>query len=401
MRGSKHITAVMVIALLAVAMVPATVGAAAAEQSLTLGVTQDTETGNATVTVTQNDSVVENATVEVESSANYTGTGTYQTDANGTVELPNPEERVNVTLNASADNATASESVELVPLDKSLRVAVEHDDANDSVTATVRQYGEPVENATVEVTGSDYENGTFQTDANGTVSVAEPDTTTNLTFLATSGDLSVDRTVEITADEFGVSVTQGDDASVTVSVTEDDEGVENATVVVSGNYTDAGEYQTDENGTVELSAPLQNTTVNVTATYENDTAETTATLLGEVADDSPFGELVSRFVERLKTMDYDGPMGQAVSDFVTENNPGNADEKRPDHAGPKDDKADKHEDKERGPPEHAQKDKGDEKAEKTDDDSDDSDEAESDDDDDDDDDKKGNSNGKPDHAKGK
>ncbi|RLM52686.1 hypothetical protein DVK07_21905, partial [Halorubrum sp. Atlit-26R] len=122
---------------------------------------------------------------------------------------------------------------------------------------------------------------------------------------------------------------------VTITVTEDGEAVENASVAVEGNYTDAGEYETDANGTVELTAPLQTVTVDVTAEYDGLSAETTATLQGEVAEDDPFGQLVSRFVERLKDTGGDGPIGQAVSDFVTENNPGNADDKRPDHAGPK------------------------------------------------------------------
>ncbi|MDS0241330.1 MULTISPECIES: hypothetical protein [unclassified Haloferax] len=418
MRGSKHLTVVMVVAMLAVAMVPGTVGAASTD-ALHVGVTQDAGTGDATVTVTRNETAVENATVVVESSGNYAGNGTYATGANGTVDLPNPQERVNATFTVTEGNNTTSTSVVLVPLDESLDVSVEADDANDTVVATVTQYGdavegasvmvngtdyadngtyetdadgtvevaepttttnltfvamegdltaettvavegddlsvsaevddandtvvatvtqdgEPVENASVQVNGTDYAgNGTYETDANGTVEVAEPTTTTNLTFVATADGLTAETTVAVETDDLNVSVSQDGNESVTITVTEDGEPVENASVAVDGNYTDAGEYETDANGTVDLISPLQTVTVDVTAEYDGLSAETTVTLQGEVAAEDPFGQLVSSFVERLKDTGSDGPLGQAVSDFVTENNPGNADDKRPDHAGPK------------------------------------------------------------------
>ena len=345
MRGSKHLTVVMVVAMLAVAMVPGTVGAASAD-ALHVGVTQDADTGDATVTVTRNETAVENATVVVESSDNYAGNGTYATGANGTIDLPTPQERVNATFTVSEGNNTTSTSVVLVPLDESLDVSVEADDANDTVVAIVTQYGESVENASVQVNGTDYAgNGTYQTDANGTVEVTEPTTTTNLTFVATADGLTAETTVAVEADDLDVSVSQDGNESVTITVTEDGEPVENASVAVDGNYTDAGEYETDENGTVDLSSPLQTVTVDVTAEYDGLTADTTVTLQGEVAADDPFGQLVSSFVDRLKDTGSDGPLGQAVSDFVTENNPGNADDKRPDHAGPKNsDDADDEED---------------------------------------------------------
>ncbi|EMA04656.1 hypothetical protein C438_10123 [Haloferax denitrificans ATCC 35960] len=502
----------MVVAMLAVAMVPGTVGAASTD-ALHVGVTQDADTGDATVTVTRNETAVENATVVVESSDNYAGNGTYATDADGTVDLPNPQERVNATFTVSEGNNTTSTSVVLVPLDESLDVSVEADDANDTVVATVTQYGdavegasvmvngtdyagngtyetdadgtvevdepttttdltfvamdgdltaettvaveaddlsvsaevddandtvvatvtqdgEPVENASVQVNGTDYAgNGTYATDENGTVEVAEPTTTTNLTFVATADGLTAETTVAVEADDLNVSVSQDGNESVTITVTEDGEPVENASVAVDGNYTDAGEYETDANGTVELISPLQTVTVDVTAEYDGLTAETTVTLQGEVAADDPFGQLVSSFVERLKDTGSDGPLGQAVSDFVTENNPGNADDKRPDHAGPKhSDDADDDEDAPGnsanakngnggGPPEHANNNKAsddesedDEETETADDaddesDDDSSDDGSADESDDDSDDSSddssgnnGNGGGPPDHA---
>ncbi|QOS11898.1 uncharacterized protein HfgLR_08785 [Haloferax gibbonsii] len=497
MRGSKHLTVVMVVAMLAVAMVPGTVGAASTD-ALQVGVTQDADTGDATVTVTRNETAVENATVVVESSGNYSGNGTYATGANGTVDLPNPQERVNATFTVTEGNNTTTASAVLVPLDESLDISVEADDANDTLTATVTQYGdavegasvmvngsaydngtyetdangtvevaepttatnltfvamdgdltaettvaveaddlnvsvevddandtvvatvtqdgEPVENASVQVNGTDYaDNGTYETDANGTVEVAEPTTATNLTFVATADGLTAETTVAVEADDLDVSVSQDENESVTITVTEDGEAVENASVAVEGNYTDAGEYETDANGTVELTAPLQTVTVDVTAEYDGLSDETTATLQGEVAEDDPFGQLVSRFVERLKDTGGDGPIGQAVSDFVTENNPGNADDKRPDHAGPKNssDDADGEEDapgnsdkakngNAGGPPEHANNDKANDEDEQQTAETEETDEEETDDESEDDDESNGNGNGNgggpPEHA---
>lgn len=429
MRGSKHFTVVMVVAMLAVAMVPGAVGAASSD-ALQVGVTQDADTGDATVTVTRNETAVENATVVVESSGNYAGNGTYATGTNGTVDLPNPQERVNATATVTEGNNTTASSVVLVPLDESLDVSVEVDDANDTVVATVTQYGDAVENASVQVNGTDYAgNGTYETDANGTVAVAEPTTTTNLTFVATADGLTAETTVEVEADDLNIAVSQDENESVTITVTEDGDPVENASVAVDGNYTDAGEYETDADGTVDLISPLQTVTVDVAAEHDGLTAETTVTLQGEVAAEDPFGQLVSSFVERLKDTGSDGPLGQAVSDFVTENNPGNADDKRPDHAGPQNgDDADGDEDApgnsgnakngNGGPPEHANNDKAsDEEDEETDeteqaddeesetaddadDESDDDSSDESDDDDSGDDDSNGNGNGggPPDHA---
>ncbi|ELZ93027.1 hypothetical protein C440_12036 [Haloferax mucosum ATCC BAA-1512] len=411
MRGSKHFTVVMVVAMLATAVVPGTAGAASTD-ALHVGVTQDADTGDVTVTVTQNETAVGNATVVVESSGNYTGNGTYATDENGTIDLPEPRERVNATFTVSEENETANVSVTLVPLDESLDISVEADDTNDTITATVTQYGESVQGASVVVNGSDYDNGTDETNANGIVEVAEPATTTNLTFVASADNRTAETTVTVEADELEVSVSQSENESVTVAVTEDGEPVENASVAVSGNYTDAGEYETGTAGTVELAAPLQTVTVDVTAEYDGQTAETAVTLQSDVAADDSFGQLVSRFVERLKESGVDGPMGQAVSDFVTENKPGNADDKRPDHAGSKnssdgDGDADASSDKagKRGPPEHANDDKGDEdqqtKTEQTDEDeseeTDDADE-ESDDDSAEETDKGPNKGGPPEHA---
>ena len=136
-----------------------------------------------------------------------------------------------------------------------------------------------------------------------------------------------------------VSVTgdQAADGTVTVTVTENNTTVANATVTVealnNSSYADVGDHTTDENGTVELAAPEENVTVEVVADANNETASTTTTLT-VAANDSEgtlsFGERVSSFVDQLQA---DGNMsGQQVATFVVSNNPGA--DNRPDHVDP-------------------------------------------------------------------
>jgi hypothetical protein len=108
----RHAYAVLV----ALALVgAAATGATAATDGLAVTVEQ-TDAGDATVTVTSNDTAVANATVNVTVGENvsYAGVGTYATDANGTVGLPAPNRTVNVTVVAAHENETASTTAELV-----------------------------------------------------------------------------------------------------------------------------------------------------------------------------------------------------------------------------------------------------------------------------------------------
>jgi len=68
-----------------------------------------------TVSVTQNETGVADAAVNVSVTDNgtYDGTGNYTADANGTVSLPAPEENVSVAVDASANNQTASTTATL------------------------------------------------------------------------------------------------------------------------------------------------------------------------------------------------------------------------------------------------------------------------------------------------
>jgi len=327
---SRRTTTVIVFAVLlvAAAAMPAAVTAQTAESTLTVDVTQDAD-GDVTVTVADNGTAVENATVSVDTAdANetYAGEGAHVTDANGTVALPSPNASVSVVVTAVSGDQTASTTVDLEA--PSLDVAVEQDgDAVPTVSVIYAIGGDPV-----------------------------------------------------------------DGADVTVS-----------TVDENDSYAGTGDYDTDENGSVELPAPDEPVQVEVLATAENLSGSATVELQNASSADqneSAFGQRVSAFVHSLLSGDeHERQLGLLIAQWVTANNPGNA----PDHAGPPDDvgpddgegeDADD-DDRENGPPDHAADERDDvddddrEEAEGEDNDDDDAD------DDDDDDDDRG---GPPDHA---
>jgi hypothetical protein len=171
--------------------------------------------------------------------------------------------------------------------------------------------------------------------------------------------------VTAAADDTGlaITVTQSDDGNATVTVTENETAVVNSTVIVetatNKSYTGVGEYLTDENGTVGLAAPENETIINVTAAVGNKTAITETTLTaatGENESEQSFGQTVSAFVQSL-TNGTDNPIGYLVSDFVLENN--SAADKIPGHAGPPENQtgppthASPDNESDRGPPAHA------------------------------------------------
>ena len=449
-------------------------------------VVQDSVTGNATVTLTNGSAAVSDTTVNVTPSVTYAVDDQYTTDGSGTFELPNPGQTVDVTLEATVDETTVAETVTLVPVEDSIDVDITQDEGG-AVHLAVTQYGEPLADATVELTSTVayVDNGTYTTDANGTVDLAEPSAETELTAAVTSGDLEEFATATVgPIAEFEVGVAPNDDGTATVTVTRDDSPVDNATVNVTSDvaYAGNGTYTTDADGTVGLPEPDSSVEVSVTATEGDDDATTTAqltavdtglavdvvqnddgTALVTVTDDGSavdnatvnvtsdlayagngtyttdadgtaelpnpeqnvtvtaiarngteeatataeltvvenggyknFGQWVSAYVTQLMADGYHGPgFGQKVSEFTTGNNPGA--DKRPDHAGPPAASADEDDtdaqesaeadtdeaesadesestetkqrsDEERGPPEHAKKDTTD--AESSDDESD-------------------------------
>lgn len=266
-------------------------------ESLDVGVTQHAD-GTATATVTQYGDAVENATVQVAGDA-YAGNGTYSTDANGTVDLPAPADAVSLNVTAAYDNLSAETATVLHGHDLSLAV----EQASDgTTTVTVTRNGSAVENATVRVAGEPYAgNGSYATDANGTVSLPAPADAVNVTITAADSGDTVSKNVTLYQMVLAVEVTQHDDRTATVTVTRNDSAVENATVTVSSStaYAGNGTYSTDANGTVSLPAPEQDVTIDVTAADEGQTASTRVALSGPSAPAGDLGIGVSQGADRV------------------------------------------------------------------------------------------------------
>jgi hypothetical protein len=79
--------------------------------------------GSVTVSVAHDGSQVSNGSVSVsvvDANKTYQGSGTHQTTRNGTVELPAPDERINVSVTATADDWTVSTRKTLSSSDEKL-----------------------------------------------------------------------------------------------------------------------------------------------------------------------------------------------------------------------------------------------------------------------------------------
>ena len=349
----------------------ASAAVAGADGDLEVVVAQNDATGEATVEVTQNDTLVENASVNVtvdDENVTYDGTGDYETDEDGAVQLPAPDEEVNVTITADYEDetATVSTTLEAAP---GFQVNVDQNPGEDAIV-TVTDNGTAVENASVNVTVDD-ENVTYdgagdhETDEDGTVTLSAPDEDVNVTITADyeNETTTVSTTLEA-APGFQVNVDQDPGEDAIVTVTDNGTAVENASVnvtVVDENitYDGAGDYETDEDGTVVLPVPNETVTVEVTATHDDRTASTTATLQAHEIDPTlPFGQQLQQYMDTIE--DDEHPFGHHVANWVTKNNPGNAPAHAgppehagpPDHAGPGGD-AGNETDREPGPPDHA------------------------------------------------
>lgn len=373
MSPNRRRTVAIVAALMLVTAV-AFPAVAAAETSLTVAVDQDHETGDATVTVTDGDTAVDNATINVTTDENVTYealNGTHETDEDGIVVLPNPNETIDVTITATYDGMNKTVETTLTPLSESLDLTVDQTDGEDAIV-NVTQYGDAVENATVNVTTDENVtyaalDETYETDENGTTVLPAPSDDLTVTVNATSGDLTAEIEASLTAPDLAVIATQNDAGELFVEVTNGDDYVENASVLVESNesnYAYDGNY-TATDGTLTLPAPTENVSVTVTATTSDETATADATLLAQT-DENPnndFAEALVTFIEQMKPQNYDGSLGQQVSEFVHANNP--ASEKAngpPEHAGSNgknaggnDNAGDKpfDDNDRRGPPEHA------------------------------------------------
>jgi len=119
MSSQKRIAAVALSVLLVLSVVGPALAVAQEEDGLSVDVTQDEAV---TATVADGNGSVANASLTVsvdDENKTYDGAGTHTTDENGTVELPAPNETVNVTMTAEHDNRTGSTSVTLEASDGS------------------------------------------------------------------------------------------------------------------------------------------------------------------------------------------------------------------------------------------------------------------------------------------
>lgn len=165
-------------------------------------------------------------------------------------------------------------------------------------------------------------------------------------LVAAAGPAAAVGTDATVAAEDGLAVDVEQDGEVTVTVTDNETGVPNATVDVepvdtNDSYAGAGTYSTGENGTVSLPGPVSNVTVSVTATVGNETASTETTLTA--AEYENFGQRLTAFLQTAILGGANGPPGQTVSAYVLATNPSDS---VPAHAGPGNDS-----DNRTGPPE--------------------------------------------------
>ncbi len=350
-KATRYLALVMSVLLMASIAIPGAVaGAAVSNDDLTLEVVQDKDTGNVTITVAVNDSAVENATVNVTSEAEYAGIGSYSTDQDGTLELPEPNQTVSVNILAQANNTSVVGDFELVPRSKSLEVQITQD-SEDGISGKVTQYGDVVENATVNISTADgnetYDgSGEYTTDENGSFELPVPDTGVEIEAVASYNELTNSTTIQLAGAELAISVdqTEGD---VLIEVMFGNEPAVGANVTVEGDYKYAGTKTTDESGTVEFPAPLNDTSVNITGDFQNHTKTIPVDLeaRNDTNPNNDFAQSLVAFIHHLTFGEIDGPPGQVISEFVHENNPSSADDNAgpPDHAGPPDNAGPKNE----------------------------------------------------------
>ncbi|MFB6135091.1 MAG: DNA primase [Halanaeroarchaeum sp.] len=373
---SRTLATILALVLVVSAAAPAAL--AQTESSVDVAVEQAHDTGDVIVTVSENGTAIENASIDVTTDGNYSIGSNVTTDANGTAVLPAPDETIEVTVTATVDNVSVSENATLAPLADSLSLTVgQTEDLTPTVTVT--QYDDPVANASVQVASNEDTTyagaGTYSTGENGTAELPVPEADVNVTVTTSiersNQTLTANWTGTLEGTAFEVSANQNDDGELEITVTDGGERVDGATVTVSvvgnGTYAYADTYEA-ENGTLTLPAPTENVTVDVLSTFANESDTATVDLLAPT-DENPnndFAESLVRFIHFLQVEGTDGPLGQEIAEFVHEHNPA-PDNARgpPEHAGPPQDGEDSDEregnvtaaededDGVRGPPEHA------------------------------------------------
>ncbi len=328
MDATKTVVALMATMLLVAGGAPTVVGANTADETLNVTVTQGGTAGQPVVTVTQNGSAIDGASVVADADG-YAGSGTYATNANGTVRLPKPLDSITATVTVANSGQRVVRTVELGSRNDSLMVNVGHG-ADGTSTVTVRRNGTPVSNATVTVTADGNYSGTgnYTTDADGSVELPAPNETTQVIVRVSTGEHALTRPATIPGGDLALAAEQSDGESATVTVTRDGIPVSNATVVVDSvaGYGGIGNYTTGANGQVTLPAPNETAVVTLeTGTAGNSSGET-VTLHAANDGSVAFGQRVSSFVHVLLGGDRQGGIGRQVSAWVHGHHPNSRDE---------------------------------------------------------------------------
>lgn len=210
MQPNRTRTLAIAAALMLIAAVALPAAVTAADSSFAIDVDQQ-DSGEVLVTVTHNNSTVENATVNVtvdDDNATYAGTGEHETDENGTVELPAPNETVDVTITATSGNLTAETQATLAAPGLELS-AWQGDDGSLNVEVTHDSELVDSANVTVEAVNGTYTYDGDHTADNGTLSLPAPDenVTVNVTAVhdneTVSEEVFLDATVDDRPNNFG------------------------------------------------------------------------------------------------------------------------------------------------------------------------------------------------------
>ncbi|MFB6266370.1 MAG: hypothetical protein ABEI31_01820, partial [Halodesulfurarchaeum sp.] len=303
--SSRMLASTLALLVVLATMSPALAAAQTDDGSLGLSVVQAPSNGQVTLEVTGEGIEDETASVNITSNTSYPGNGTYDVALNGSIDLPAPDDHVEIYVTAEAGEESANETFQLVPYEDSLSIdVIQHDDR--SATVTVTQYGTPVEGASVDVTAnrSYAGNGSYTTNGEGNVSLLAPEHAVNISVTATSGDLVASTHAVLRGPHVSLSVGQTAEGNVSIEVTFNDSPV-NASVDVSGEYGGTGSYTTGDDGELLLPAPTHNTTITVTATYKDDSATTTAnlTVSSDETEANDFAESLVAFIHMLQGMD--------------------------------------------------------------------------------------------------
>ncbi|MFB6095658.1 MAG: hypothetical protein ABEJ71_04280 [Halodesulfurarchaeum sp.] len=182
--------------------------------------------------------------------------------------------------------ATMSPALAAAQTEETLDVSVVQAPSNGQVTLEVTGEGIEAENASVNITSntSYVGNGTYDVSVNGSIDLPAPDDHVTINVTAQTDEKFENKKFDLVPynDSLSIDVTQHDEGSATVTVTQYGEPVDGANVEVAANrsYAGNGSYTTEGDGNVSLPAPKHAVNISVTASRGDLTESTHAVLRG-------------------------------------------------------------------------------------------------------------------------